>query len=247
MTMDDSAREGEDPLVRVEVYGVLKQDAWIGQVSVDHDLDEDLFSLAVKRAEAYGWSSTVLGAGNELGGRRWVHADAGGDWSQDGQARQLAWLTVYPASDLQAQHLPVLPMARVLTDVLQRVGELRLTGLRVRVPMRLARDAGFRLRAAADWFSLASPDARTDVTVTISTGPGVCVAEVLDVAARCGHGHLRIHETKTDSSTPDIVLAGTSPEWTSDAGAWITEVIIESLRVSGVRAPVEIAVFHVPC
>ncbi|MFE3073583.1 hypothetical protein [Streptomyces sp. NPDC059247] len=240
--MEDGVGEGEDPLMRVEVYGVLEQHPWIGQVSVDHDLEEDMFSLAVKRSKAYGWSSTVLGAGNELGGRRWTLADAGGDWSQDGQVRQLAWLSVYPADDLAAQHLPVMPMTRVLTDVLQRVGELRLAGLRVQVPVRLARDAGFDLRAAADWFALASPDARADVTVTVSAGPEVSAAQVLDVAARCGHGLLRLQEAGPGS--PDIVLEGTCPEWTSDAAAWIADIIVESLRAAGVRAPAEITVFH---
>ncbi|MFD9535806.1 hypothetical protein [Streptomyces sp. NPDC060010] len=138
----------ESPVLTTEIYGVLTQHPWIGQVSADHDLDEDLFSLAVKRAGAYGWSTTLLGAHNTLGGQRWEHADAGGDWSQDGQERQVAWLTVYPAADLRGQHLPVMPMVRTLTDALHRVGRLRFTELRVHAPVALARDAGFDLRAA---------------------------------------------------------------------------------------------------
>ncbi|MER5778356.1 hypothetical protein ABT144_29500 [Streptomyces sp. NPDC002039] len=82
----------ESPVLTAEIYGVLTRHPWIGQVSADHDLDEDLFSLAVKRAGAYGWSTTLLGAQNTLGGQRWEHADAGGDWSQDGQEHRVAWV-----------------------------------------------------------------------------------------------------------------------------------------------------------
>ncbi|MER5779273.1 hypothetical protein ABT144_34310 [Streptomyces sp. NPDC002039] len=159
----------ESPVLTTEIYGVLTRHPWIGQVSADHDLDEDLFSLAVKRAGAYGWSTTLLGAQNTLGGQRWEHADAGGDWSQDGQEHRVAWLTVYPAADMRGQHLRVLPMVRTLTDALQRVGRLRFTELRVHAPPALARDAGFDLRAAADWFALSSPEARTDVMATART------------------------------------------------------------------------------
>jgi hypothetical protein len=244
----------------VEIHGVLRQHEWIGQVSVDYDLDEDLFSLAVKRAAAYGWSSTHLGAGAELGGRRWDHADAGGDWSQDGRVRQLAWLTVYPATGLQAQHLPVLPMTQVLLDALRRVGQLHLTGLRVRTPVQFAPDTGFDLRAEADWFSLAAPDATTDVTVTISTESSVSPTQVCDLAVQRGYGHLHLKQAPPclDSDVapsavlsvevpvqePGMTLTGSIPEWTSDAAAWVAEVIIDSLRASGARAPAEITVCH---
>ncbi|MEV1023241.1 hypothetical protein [Streptomyces sp. NPDC050264] len=115
----------------------------------------------MKRAAAYGFSSTRFGAGAELGGQRWAHADAGGDWSQDGQERQLGRLTVYPATDLRRQHLSVRPMTRILTDSLNRVGESALTGLRVSASAQLAADARFDLVGDADWYALAAPDART--------------------------------------------------------------------------------------
>ncbi|MGW0837402.1 hypothetical protein [Streptomyces prunicolor] len=143
--MDTSAEDPVDLTMTAEVYGVLREHAWIGQVGADHDLDADLFGLAVKRAAAYGWSSTRFSAGAELGGQRWGHADAGGDWSQDGRVRQLAWLTVYPAIDLREQYLPVLPLTRVMVDSLYRVGELDFAGLTVRVPVRLAPDTRFDL------------------------------------------------------------------------------------------------------
>lgn len=61
----------ESPVLTTEIYGVLTQHPWIGQVSADHDLDEDLFSLAVKRAGAYGWSTTLLSLAVSLGYGGW--------------------------------------------------------------------------------------------------------------------------------------------------------------------------------
>lgn len=53
------------------LHGVFHRHPWIDRVLAEHDLaDEDVFSLAVTRAEAYGWSSTHLG-GAPLGGSRW--------------------------------------------------------------------------------------------------------------------------------------------------------------------------------
>ncbi|MEU9416036.1 hypothetical protein [Streptomyces sp. NPDC048272] len=230
----------ESPVLTTEIYGVLTRHPWIGQVSADHDLDEDLFSLAVKRAGAYGWSTTLLGAQNTLGGQRWEHADAGGDWSQDGQERQVAWLTVYPATGLRGQHLPVLPIVQTLTDALHRVGRLRFTALRVHAPVALARDAGFDLRAAADWFALSSPEARTDIMVTACTEPEANAEQLSAAVTRSGHGLLRLRPSPGDG--PGTILAGSAPEWTPDAAAWITGTVLEALRASGVRAPARITV-----
>lgn len=169
--MDTSAEDPVDLTMTAEVHGVLREHAWIGQVSADHDLDEDLdedlFGPAVERAAVYGWSSTRFSAGAELGGRRWGHADVGGDRSQDGRVRQLAWPTVYPATGLPEQRLPVPPLTRIMVDSLGRVGELDFTGLTVRVPLRVAPDTRFDLVGDADWFALAAPDARTEASVSV--------------------------------------------------------------------------------
>ncbi|MEU4151818.1 hypothetical protein [Streptomyces sp. NPDC026659] len=234
----ESATEDADSLtMTVEIHGVLRRHPWIGQVSVDHDLDEDVYSLAVKRAAAYGWSSTNLSPRREFGALRWEHADAGGDWSQDGAVRQLAWLTVYPATDLPAQHLPVLPMTQVLTDALHRIGEVRFTGLRSRVPVALAPDTGFDLRGDADWFALCDPVARTDITLSVSPQPPFAAEQLAAQVVRLSQGHVRL----SPSPSP-LLLQGTAPEWTPQAAAWITEIVIDALRADGVRGETEIAV-----
>jgi hypothetical protein len=211
--LDTSAEDPVDLTMTAEVYGVLREHAWIGQVAADHDLDAGLFAPAVKRAAAYGWSSTRFSAGAELGGQRWGHADAGGDWSQDGRVRQLAWLTVYPATDLREQHLPVLPLTRVMVESLGRVGELDFTGLTVRVPMRLAPDTRFDLRE-----------------LVVQRGHGQLRAEHVE--------HVEHRAGARDRTAFSCAL----PEWTPDAAAWLAEVFIDALRAVGVRDTAEIAI-----
>ncbi|WP_405949581.1 hypothetical protein OG588_27170 [Streptomyces prunicolor] len=239
--MDTSAEDPVDLTMTAEVYGVLREHAWIGQVSADHDLDADLFGLAVKRAAAYGWSSTRFSAGAELGGQRWGHADAGGDWSQDGRVRQLAWLTVYPATNLREQHLPVLPLTRIMVDSLGRVGELDFMGLTVRVPVRLAPDTRFDLVGDADWFALAAPDARTEASVSVLPLFDTVAAErVRELVVQRGHGQLRAEHRAGARDRTAFVCA--LPEWTPNAAAWLAEVFIDALRAVGVRDTTEIAI-----
>ncbi|MFI6404914.1 hypothetical protein [Streptomyces sp. NPDC050548] len=271
----DDGDDGVDLTMTVEVHGVLREHAWTGQVGADHDLDEDLFSLVVKRAAAYGWSSTRFSAGSELGGQRWGHADAGGDWSQDGRVRRLAWLTGYPATGLREQHLPVLPMTRVMTDSLARVGESDFTGLTVRVPVQLAPDIRFDLVGDADWFALSAPDARTEVVVSVLGPVGTAAERVRELVVQRGHGQL--HAEQVTEGTGKVTGAGTGagagragapmdagragrragaydratfacdlPEWTPDAAAWLAEVFIDALRTVGVRDTVEIAIVRRP-
>ncbi|MEV6501447.1 hypothetical protein [Streptomyces prunicolor] len=236
----DDGEDGVDLTMTAEVHGVLREHTWIGQVSADHDLDEDLFGLAVKRAAAYGWSSTRFSAGVELGGQRWGHADAGGDWSQDGRVRQLAWLTVYPATELREQHLPVLPLTRVMVDSLGRVGELDFTGLTVRVPVQLAPDTRFDLVGDADWFALAAPDARMEVSVSVLGAGDIKAEQTGELVVQRGHGQLRV-EVRADAHDRTTFVCDL-PEWTPDAAAWLAEVFIDALRAAGVRDTAEIAI-----
>ncbi|MEU6664227.1 hypothetical protein [Streptomyces sp. NPDC046821] len=245
----DPAQDEADVTMAVAIHGVLREHPWIGQVSADHDLDEDLFSLAVKRAAAYGFSSTRFSAGAELGGQRWAHADAGGDWSQDGRERQLAWLTVYPATGLRHQQLPVLPMTRVLVDALRRVGTLEFTGLSVSAPLRLAADARFDLVGDAAWYALAAPDARTRVLVTVN-GVAATAQHLCEQAHERGHGLLKLDHAPNglgsrnpESGAPTRpTFVCDVPEWTPDAAAWLAAVFVDSLRATGVRGTAEIEV-----
>ncbi|MFD9422463.1 MULTISPECIES: hypothetical protein [unclassified Streptomyces] len=254
----------EDPTLILGMHGIFEQHPWLGRVSAEYDLDEDVFSLAVKRAAAYGWSSTRFSGGSELGGQRWGHNDAGGDWTQDGNVRQLAWLQVSVAEDLREQRLPVLPMATVLSDSLRRTGVFRLTGLHVLVPVRLAPDSRFDLAAAADWLGLADPDGRAEMVVTVSAresgGLSGRVSEIRDLARERTFGRMTVEATpagpvgqeglalplagelQTGAMRQTMAYRCRTREWSLEAAVWTTEIFIDALRAAGAGHPALITV-----
>jgi len=242
LTQDTPDNDDTSLAMTVEIHGVFQRHAWIDQVSADHDLDEDLFSLVVKRAAAYGWSSAFFAGLSDLAGARWGHADAGNDWSQDGRNRRLAWLTVYPTAGMARQHLPILPMTRVMTDSLHRMGDVTFTALSCRVPLGLAPDTALDLRMDADWYALSSPDARTGITVRISTASEFTPAQLLAHAARRSVGQLRINRGELPERTTETTFTASAPEWTPDAAAWVTELVVNSLREFGVGGSAVISV-----
>src|SRR5699024_160457 len=89
----------------VGVHGVLALYPWLRPPAVElDDLSQDGFSLVVTRSTALGLSAFPHGV-NPV---RWHHSDAGGDWTQDGQVREVAWLQA-DAADLPEQRVPLQP------------------------------------------------------------------------------------------------------------------------------------------
>ncbi|MET9292468.1 hypothetical protein [Streptomyces sp. NPDC003077] len=262
------APDVQDPTLIMGVHGVLVLHPWIARASAEFDLDPDVFGLAVQRAEAYGWSSTHLGPAGELDGRRWSHHDAGGDWTQDGRVREVAWLQVGAARGLRGQRLPVLPVATVLGDVLRRVGRFRLTGLHTVAPPHLAPDAAAVLAGAADWFALADPDGAAGLTVTVSgreadgadRAPlvrkhtqesaygrlaltGILPADVLSSGPLpTGLARPLTGAVQTEGMRPLMAFGCRAREWSPDVAAWTTEVVLDALRATGTTESVLVTV-----
>ncbi|ROQ70482.1 hypothetical protein EDD93_5005 [Streptomyces sp. 840.1] len=261
---------GPDATLIVGLHGVLARHPWIDRVSTEFDLEEDVFSLAVKRASAYAWSSTVLT--DKPADNLWDHNDADGDWTQDGQVRQLAWLQSSlprplntPGKRQRARRLPVLPVITVLSDALRRVGTVRLTGTHALVPLHRAGDARVELAEVADWFALADPSGAASLTVTVSAPPsadlGARAGGIRDAALDRTYGHLSVEPLKPAAAkTPGLAppLAGAvqaeglrralafrceAREWSTDVAAWTTEVFADSVRaVTGLSGPVLLTV-----
>ncbi|MFJ5845345.1 hypothetical protein [Streptomyces sp. NPDC092903] len=255
----------------VGLHGVLDRHPWIDRVSAESDLEEDVFSLAVKRASAYAWSSTVL-TDKPAADNLWDHNDADGDWTQDGQVRQLAWLQSslprplnIPGRRQRTRRLPVLPVITVLSDALRRVGTVRLTGTHALVPLHRAGDARVELAEVADWFALADPSGAASLTVTVSALPsadlGARAAEIREAALERTYGHLGVEPLKPVTvQTPGLAqpLAGVvqaeglrralayrceAREWSTDVAAWATEVFADSVRaVTGLSGLILITV-----
>ncbi|MEU7020449.1 hypothetical protein ABZ990_07285 [Streptomyces sp. NPDC046203] len=248
---------GPDPTLIVGLHGVLTRHPWIDRVSAESDLDEDVFSLAVKRASAYAWSSTALT--DKPADNLWDHNDADGDWTQDGQVRQLAWLQSslprpvnIPGRKQRARRLPLLPVITVLSDALHRVGTVRLTGAHALVPLHRAGDAQVELAEVADWFALADPSGAASLTVTVSALPSAHLAkrsaEIREAALDRTYGHMTVEPLRpAGAKTPGLALplAGVVqaegfrrglafrcgvPEWSTDVAAWAMEVFADSIR-----------------
>ncbi|WP_327222860.1 hypothetical protein OG229_01565 [Streptomyces platensis] len=261
---------GPDATLIVGLHGVLDRHPWIDRVSAEFDLDEDVFSLAVKRASAYAWSATAFT--DKPADNLWDHNDADGDWTQDGQVRQLAWLQSSlprpvntPGKKQRARRLPVLPVITVLSDALRRVGTVRLTGTHALVPLHRAGDARIELAEVADWFALADPTGAASLTVTVSALPSANLpartAEIREAALERTYQHMTVEARKpAGTMTPGLArpLAGEVQaeglrralafrcdvrEWSTDVAAWTTEVFADSIRaVTGLSGLILITV-----
>ncbi|MEC4018238.1 hypothetical protein [Streptomyces sp. H27-D2] len=241
----------DDPMI-LGLHGVFVRHPWIDQVSAGCDLDEDVFSLAINRAAAYGWSFPLSSDREEVRGQRWGHNDADGDWTEDGSVRELAWLQV-EVEDLRGQRLPVLPMATVLGDGLRRVGTFRLTGMHTLAPVHLAADGSAELRGAAAWFRLADPHHGVDLTVEVSArAPDRLAArapEILDLVRernwagtgietapagrpRDGLAEPAEGEIRYGGMRPALALRCRAPEWSLNVAAWATDLLVDALRAA---------------
>ncbi|MEO3813467.1 hypothetical protein ABGB17_31100 [Sphaerisporangium sp. B11E5] len=226
------------------VHGVLRLKPWIDPGT----LEEDVFSLVVKRSTAYDWSSF----GHGPTATRWGHNDAGGDWHQDGRVRELAWLQA-DVSGVQGHRLPVLPMATVLSDTLTRVGDVTLTGLHTLLPLDEAPDARHDLASIEPWYALADPAAATPLTVSARTTSPIH-PHILAIAAEDRASGRMTAEPSPPAPTGGLArplaggvhLAGLThehhfrchaAEWSLDTATWTTEVFAEALRATGTTGP----------
>jgi hypothetical protein len=248
-----------DPTLIMGLHGVFHRHPWIDRVLAENDLaDEDVFSLAVARAEAYGWSSTHLGRA-PLDGSRWGHNDAGGDWTGDGRVRQLAWFQVAVEERAQGQRLPLLPMGTVLDDVLHHMGTYTFTGLHAVVPVHLAPDDSLPyLSQAADWVVAAGPGPAADCVITVAARDSAELPnrahEVQVLALERSFGRLSIippgpsgpagglalplvGEVQTEGMRNVVSLHCAMPAWSLDTALWAAEVTVAAVRGAGAAEP----------
>ncbi|MEE4423102.1 hypothetical protein [Streptomyces bugieae] len=201
------------PTVIIGLHGVLRRAPWFDRVVEDFteaeaaeenagehtaedtspeedSLEEEVLSLALDRAGAYGWQtvSRWLTENGRVTARHeptaWAHEEVGGDWTPDGRVRQLAWLQAGALTDPPRLGLPVRPIALVLAETLARVGTMTFTGLHALLPLPAARrNTAFHQTELAPWFALADPDARHEVVLTVSCHPGKDAVTGDDAAA----------------------------------------------------------------
>jgi hypothetical protein len=223
------------------IHGRLELEPWMERAVGDYD--EDAFSLVVKRTLAYGLAAFN---GRDAPRLRWVHKDAGGDWTGDDKIRQLAWLEVGVAEGFDRLRLPIQPAVTVLRDVLNRLGRFTFTGLHAILPVHLAVDARADLAVMQEWLALADPDGDEEFIVSVATETeapdlreSVREYELLTVeptsAKGTGLAGLIAGQAQLERLTFDQHFACRAPEWSLDAATLATEVFTEALRVAGVE------------
>ncbi|MGX2996486.1 hypothetical protein JNUCC64_19800 [Streptomyces sp. JNUCC 64] len=246
----------------VALHGVLDRHPWASHLTSD-DHGGELYGLAMRRAEAYGWYSTGgwTYAHREWGEARivqdpgrWADALAGGDWTPDGRVRELAWMSAEIPDDVREPRLPLLHLARVLSDAVHRIGHVRFTGLHAVLPLgELAGDASDDFRAMREWFALTDPSVSVPVSVTLAAGPGLpgkeaavrdavgerlgdlggagAVGGPVDLSGLAdvdgGHGYDKRRERGV------LRFVCRVPEWSVDAAVWLAEVVGDGARAAG--------------
>lgn len=275
------------PTVVVGLHGTLQLPPWFDRVVAREDdaegsVADELLFLAVDRAGSYGWR-TVSGLLHEDGEvtaeyepTAWAHEEVGGDWTQDGGVRQLAWLGAGVRTDPPRPGIPVRPIALVLSETLARVGTVTFTGLHALLPLHATeRDTAFHQIELAPWFGLADPDVRYEVVVTVSCRPGEGGADAGDAAALVAAVRERASEVvdvlapaKGALAGPEGGLAGldldlgrtvhtegmrevirfgcVTREWSPDMAVWLVESTAEALRETGRTAPVVVTASVAP-
>ncbi|NSC21821.1 hypothetical protein FM076_11670 [Streptomyces albus subsp. chlorinus] len=248
----------------VEIHGSFKPYPWLERAG-EEEFRDSVLDLAMQRADAYGWHAPY-GWRSSSGRKffqvpdRWADCDRGGDWSGRTGIRALAWLRADIPDDVLLPRLPVLPMARVLTDALERAGEPTVTALRTYLPLQItAGDAEGDWEDMRDWFGLADPSLSVDVLVTVSAAPSSAwgpqeasrvrravqdhfgtAAEVAaapqDVTAylaATGEGQPLI-----EGARPAVRLLCRVREWSPDVAVWLVEVTGDALKAAGHTIPV---------
>ncbi|MET7622669.1 hypothetical protein [Streptomyces sp. NPDC005408] len=245
----------------VALHGVLDRYPWAAHITCG-DTGSELYDLAMRRSEAYGWYSTggwtykYEGWGEARivqDPGRWADSLAGGDWTQDGKVRELAWMSAEIPVDVREPRLPVLHVARILSDAVNRIGRVRFTGLHAVLPLQeLVGDASDDLEAMRNWFALADPSKSFSVSLTVAAGPtasgkemAVCravserlgdiagvevAAGLLDVSGMADvdgeHGYNKGRERGV------MRFACRAPEWSVDVAVWLVEVVGDALRAA---------------
>lgn len=250
----------------VALHGVLDRHPWTEHVTCD-DHGSELFDLAMNRSDAYGWYSTggwtypYRGWGEARivvqDPGRWADCGAGGDWTQDGRVRELAWMSADIPLGVREPRLPVLHIARILSDAVHRLGRVRFTGLHAVLPVaELAGDASDALAAMRRWFALADPSRSVPVSVTVADGPALPekaaavrdamrgrLGDVADVEVAIGevdlsgladvHGEHGEHGYNKSRERGVLRLACRTRERSPEVAVWLVETVGDALRAVG--------------
>jgi hypothetical protein len=259
-----------DPYLFVGIRGVLEMAPWARARWDRGELDEDAFSLIVRRSEMLGLAEF---SADRHAIEHWGHADAGGTWSPDGREELLAWLQMdvrtaarhpeLPARD-ETRPLPVQSSLAVVREALGRIGSVALTEVDAIVPLEFMADASSRVAVGRDWLLVGASDAAGDIPVHVDVAAlrgdqpdGARLAQ--HMTAIGGEVLGPIERRPRDPDEHDTTapaepflgrafparatrLACQTTCWSVDLAAWTVELVANACRQLGVRHELLVAV-----
>jgi hypothetical protein len=239
----------------VGMHGTLRLHSWLDPHSQPDAAEIDAEGFIETRLESLG---CVPGSY-----ARSFYAESGGDWVQDGEVRELAWIHGW-APDEEDVRPPVLAAALILNDVLDRAGTHEFVAMHAVVPLQLGPPRLPDLAAVGVWFEADDPGSRcsfvASLTVAseerqtrdltdafreitrVAAGSGIvstdrAVAEGAAAEIRTGHARRMVQGIVSDE-----LITGRARTWSMDLAAWLIEVVADAARMVGVNEPALISV-----
>lgn len=254
------------PSFSLGVHGVLRWHQWVvdshqhgGFPQPD---EEAVFAVTCSRAEALGLVAFPSPAkGYPMA--RWSPEEGGGDWTQDGRVRELAWLQARPLN-LAYQGWPIWPGLACLHDGLQRVGTVEPAGVHAVLPLQVDTHHPGNFPSTYEWFQLTGEAApRREFTVSLySRGGRPCEPQELRQAIH-QHAAILLDVETTEQPTAGVAdpdrLEGRwmfdgelhgihfrchGPEWSLDMAAFTTDVVAHAAKQIGIAHTVMLTVFR---
>jgi hypothetical protein len=195
---------------------------------------DDPFSLVVSRSCALGLSFTGDQTRN-----RWGHNDAGGDWDNASVVTERVWCQVRVTND--GLRLPLLPLAKVLFDVANNVGDFEFAGLHAVAPIWFTYDDRKNLAYEAEWFR-PGPRTKARVRITNFQNPSPDFAELVSAHSFGKVSISPIEIRKQNDSGGSERFTGMYeaaesdfdclvPAWSIDSAAFVVSAFLGALRV----------------
>ncbi|QUH04909.1 hypothetical protein HUO13_32720 [Saccharopolyspora erythraea] len=198
---------------------------------------------------------------NELA--RWRQEEAGGDWTQDGNARQVAWLQA-EAVNLDKQRIPVWMALACVDDAVAKIGTLETVGAHAVLPLHRRTPPRPRLVNAVEWFSLQSEAPKREFTISLYTtnGDKAFDADALVAEFRSSTTSLLnvepVDEPSAGAPSPDelegrwllgdnlaqLHLLCQAREWSLDMAALVTDAVAHAAEAGGVHQPLLVSAFR---
>ncbi|MHA6801431.1 hypothetical protein [Bounagaea algeriensis] len=246
------------------VHGVLRWHQWVvdshRRGGFPEPDDEAVFAVTNSRAEAL---DLVIHGTNWNPMARWGSEEAGGDWTQDGRVRELAWMQARPLN-LAYQGWPVWPGLACLHDGLQRVGTVELAGVHAVLPLQMETHHRGNFPDIYEWFELSEEAApRREFAVSLyAEGERACDPQqlrqavhrragvLLDVqlaeqpAAEFGDPEQLEGRWMFDGELHGVHLRCRGPEWSLDMAAFTVDVLAYAAEQIGIEQLVMLTVFR---